>query len=233
MAITLRQSNALFTGGNVSASFAAWSPATVAGNLLLLFVHNFSAAAGTTWSATPAGYTAYSPTPFGYGSVNGQSGIFWKIAAGSDATPGVVTRSSGTANWETYAAEFNNPAGWVATPSDAEAHSAATGTAGVSKASGSTAALAQANELAVALLTPFSGTSLIPTFNGGFVLDTTISVADTMDVAWQETASTAALATTADWTGGTSTIAGCRIATFKTVASAVVKRQLAMSGVGR
>jgi hypothetical protein len=219
VAITTVQKNANITASGTSGTCPAWGTTTTAGNLLLIFINELGAFTGT-WSNTPTGYTAYSPSPFIYWTTPSDPyGIYWKIATGGDATPAAIGADGGSAGpWLIYTYEFSSPTGWLSTPNDAEIHSAASSTAVTSVASGSTATLAQANELAVAVHAR-SVVGSTTTFNGGFSNNDPSTGGDTrLSIATQETAATTALATTATWT--TSARAGVRIATFKTAAAA-------------
>lgn len=219
MAITTVQKNALTTASGTSGVCPAWGSATTAGNLLLIIINELGAFTGT-WSTPPSGYTAFAPTPFIYWTTPSDPyGIFWKIAAGSDATPANVGADSGVGGpWLIYTYEFSAPNGWLTTPNDAEAHSAAGSTAVTTIASGSTAALAQANELAVAVLArSVAGSAMTP--GGSWAINDPASGADIrLTVATQETAATTALTFSPTWT--TSARPGARIATFKTAAAA-------------
>lgn len=214
MAIIRVQKNGAFRAGTNSALMPAWGSTTVAGNLLLLVVSESSAANGT-WTTTPAGWTAFAPSPFTFNttSLDG-SGLFWKIAAGGDATPGTLAESGvNVADWTIYTYEFSSPTGWLSTPSDKEVHSAAGAVLGTTKASGSTATLAQANELCMSLLSTTNAVTAC-TFSAGYTLDNPATANGTSWVGWQEVNATTAQSTTATWTG--SQVNCCRIFTFKT-----------------
>lgn len=211
MAITLVQKNGANTTGAISATMPAWGVAPTAGNLLLVYCNEFGANLGT-WPTHPAGYTAITSTPFSYNSSTLDAyGLYWKIATGGDATPGAIGEGSGTANWTVYTFEFNSPTGWKTTPFDKEVHSVASGTGGVSKASGSTATTSQASELAIAMAAlSAAGTAL--TFSGSYVLATPTTNSGTTWLGWKELTTTGVQSTTASWT--TSRASGARIATF-------------------
>ena len=216
MAITLRQKNGSAQTGTLTAAPPAWGSATVAGNLLIMVGAEAAATAGT-WPTLPAGWNVFAPTPAVFASAAGNPyGIFWKIAAGTDATPGAYGESSSTQNWVTYTYEFVNPLGWIASAADVGACPAA-GVAAVTKASGSTATLAQAQELAIALMAGNAAVTAL-TFTNGYTVDLPGTSNGKMWFGWKETVSTAAESTTANWT--TSTPCGCRVATFKTSAAA-------------
>lgn len=219
MAIVRVQKNGLITASGTTGTCPAWGTPTTAGNLLLILINELGAFTGT-WNATPAGYTAFAPTPSIYWTTTTDPhGIYWKIATGSDATPGNIGADSGSGGpWVIYTVEYSSPNGWATTPNDAHVESPAGSTAVATKASGTSGTLAQSNELALAL-GAFSVVVTGLTFSNGYNLEGIPTGGDgTTQFAWQETASTAALSTTASWT--TNARPGIRIASFKTGAAA-------------
>lgn len=230
MTITLVQKNGANAIGTVSCTVPAWGSTTTAGNLLLVVVSD-ATQANTAWTAVPAGYTeVFSTNGFQF-DTNGFSryGLFWKIAAGSDATPGVCTCST-TSSWSAYTYEFSATDGWATSAFDTEAHSAGAGTLVTTLASGSTATLAQANELAVAVYAG-DGTNSALTFTNGYTNAIPTTNNTRLWLGWQETAATTAQSTTASWT--TSRRPGVRVATFMTGAAApITPRVMSAVGVG-
>jgi hypothetical protein len=148
MAITLVQSNGSASTGTLDATPPAWGTPTTAGNLLIIVGNEVNITTGA-WGTTPSGYTAFPTNAFTWYTtgIGGVHGGYWKIAAGSDATPGHWGETSSTQDYVTYTYEFACTTGWVASAIDKEVHSAATTVATTSKASGATATLSQPVEL--------------------------------------------------------------------------------------
>lgn len=220
MAITLRQSNAATTASATTGTSPAWGSTTVAGNLLLLVINETGGFTGT-WSGTPAGYTAVTATPSIYNTTTTSPfGIYYKIAAGGDATPGTIGADSGAGGpWSVYTYEFVSPTGWLAQGSvlDKVVTSAASSTSATSKASGSTGTLTQANELAISHAALEIGSAGFA-WTGSFTAAQPTGNVNYNYFGWQEVNATTALSTTPTWT--TADVAGARIATFMTAAAA-------------
>jgi hypothetical protein len=222
VAITLVQSNAATTASGTSGTSPAWGSTTAAGNLLLIVINETGGFTGV-WSTPPSGYTAIVSSPSIYHtSTTSPFGMFWKIAAGSDATPPSIGADTGSGGpWSIYTYEFHSPTGWVTSAFDKSVTSAASNTSAASKASGSTAALSQADELAVAHCA-LEAASAGFAWTGGFTAAQPTGATTYNYFGWQETAATTALSTTPTWT--TAQVAGCRIATFKVAAASTVTK---------
>lgn len=214
MTIAAVQKNAAATAAANSATMPAWGSTTTAGNLLLVIAMSTSCPAANTWTATPTGYTAVTTSPQSYDSAAPREAyaIFWKIAAGGDATPSVCSVSSGTPAWVVYTYEFAASFGWLVSPIDTQSASATSNTPGTTKNSGATAALAQTGELGFAVQAATAAVTAL-SFNNGYTVDNPASPNGKLWVGWQELAVTTAQNSTASWTG--SQISGCRVAMFK------------------
>lgn len=237
MAVALVQKNGAGPGSVAGAGVPpAWGATTTAGNLLLICGYDTSGTAGT-WNTTPSGYTLVTGDPFSMDTTPTVAlyGIYWKIAAGSDATPGNYGQSTGATNtYITYTYEFSSTTGWNVSPFDTSAGTAASATAVVTKASGSTATLAQASELAVAVFASKSVAASALTFSNGYTVDRPTSPSAAFWFGWKETSATTAESTTASWTGSES--CGVRVATFKTASAAAARpgqRVVRRVGAGR
>lgn len=213
MAITLVQKVGSANTGTLKATPPAWSTTPTLGNLLLV-CGTETLNSGSTWTA-PSGYTATASTPFLFWNAGNEasSGLYWKIAGASEATPGTYGDTTSTQDYVTYIYEFAAPGGWLVTPTDVEAHTAANATAVSTAASGSTAALAQADELAFAM-TALSAVVTALTFTNGYTVDRPTTANGKLWAGWKETAATTAENTTASWT--TAARANVKIVTFMT-----------------
>lgn len=235
MAITLVQKVGKVDTGLIKAIPPAWSTPTTAGNLLLIAACEVNGT-NNTWPTAPTGYTAAPSTPFIHynAGITGVHGLYYKIAAGADATPSTFGESSGTQDWVTYLFEFAAPGGWLALPADVEAHSAVRSTQFATPTATpavTTATLAQANELVFCLSAHDIATTL-ETHSGGLVIDRPTTANGKLWTSWVEVNATTAFSTTAVWT--TSARCGLKLQTFKTAAAGgAVARQLAATGVGR
>jgi hypothetical protein len=229
VAITLVQSNGSASTGTLDATPPAWGSSPVAGNLLIICCCEVNITAGT-WGTTPAGYTAMPFTPFQFytAGIGGVYGGYWKIAAGGDATPGHIGETTSTQDWVTYTYEFANPNGWLTSPVDQETHTAAGTATGTASASGSSGTLAQAQELAICIV-GHDVTVPSPAFTNGYVSAPPTTNNGKLGFAWQETASTAAVSTTASW----SVVAarwGVKQVTFMTATAAAPSATLQLPG---
>ena len=218
MSITLRQSNGTNLTANATGTSPAWGTTTVAGNLLILVVNTMSGTSLVTTNITGGGWTNVPTTLNYYTSGVDFAGIFWKIAAGSDSTPGTMS-DTGSPLWQIYTYEFVSTTGWAASPYDVTVNSGAAGSTAANKASGSTATLAQADELAIAINGAYVATRTGFAWTGGFTAAQPATNSVGLEFGWQETAATTALSTTPTWTTATYTVSW--IATFKTAAAAV------------
>jgi hypothetical protein len=199
VAITLVQKNGSVQTGTLAATPPAWSVATTAGNLLIIVCHE-QVGTNLTWPTVPAGYTAVTGTPFAYESAGGAVGLFWKIAAGGDATPGNIGETSSTQNYETYTYEFASSAGWQSPPVDVLVKTAASTATATSKASGSTAALAQADELVFGIAALYTAGTALSFASTALALATPTTSSTKLWVGRTESAATTAQGTTASWT---------------------------------
>lgn len=216
MAITRVQAVSSQNTG-VTLTNPSWGTNPVAGNLLIYIINestHFS-----SWTPTLNGWTAVSGTPFSYytGGPAAQ-GMYWKIAAGggSDGFP-TITDSSSSAVWTAYGYEFNAPNGWNSSPVDGNVHSAASSTAGTSKASGSTGLLAQPDELSFVMAAESVAVTGLTFATNTYTVDNPSTAFGMLWGAWLETSTNAAQQTTASWT--TSARAGVWVVTFKTAAT--------------
>lgn len=214
------QKNGSTSTGTLNATPPAWGSTTKAGNLLLVVGHEVNGTAGT-WPTTPAGYTGAGTTPFNYATTLSPAyGIFWKIAAGGDATPGNYGETSSTQDWVTYTYEFFYPGGWLASPVDSTNQTAQSNTSATTKAGGllTQMKLAPSTQLVVAILGGNAATSA-QSFDNGFFIDQPTTNSGKLVFTWLESVGSGAgpsglYPVTASWT--TSTPNGIKQATFMT-----------------
>jgi hypothetical protein len=183
----------------------------VEGNLIIVW--HFT---GDANSLGPSGYSeavALTDSPN-----TDQGALYYKVATASESTT-VTCTSSGSNEHMIYVGEFEGP--WNATPLDQVASNGpASGSDDVS--SGTTAATAQADELAVALFTAREDAALASSFTNSFV-----ELFDGVKTSWKTIAgaskvlsATGTVETTISWSdlAGQSGMGG--VATFKKQASA-------------
>lgn len=104
------QKNVATTASALSATMPAWGSTTTKGNLLVIYAMNRGTNVAIT--ANPSGYSASGNTPSFWNS--GQSFIYYKIAAGGEATPTTITRSGTLTSWTVYTYEYSaEPYGWL------------------------------------------------------------------------------------------------------------------------
>jgi hypothetical protein len=199
VSISRRQANGATGATGGTGTPPGWGTATVLNNLLLLIVNSRGGNTASDTAVAAAGWNRITDSPFNYYSGGSNyAGIYWKIAAGGDATPPAFT-DSGTPTWDIYTYEFASTTGWISSANDVTVHSAASNTAGTTKASGSSATLAQTDELALAINAASVARSAFA-FTGSFVIDLPTTNSTALEVGWYETAATTALATTPTWT---------------------------------
>ena len=215
MAITLVQKNGSASTGTLDATPPAWSSTTTAGNLLIIVGCEVNCT-NATWPTAPSGYTAFTSNAFTFyaAGIVGVYGGYYKIAAGSDATPGHYGETTGTQDWVTYTYEFNNPLNWKSPQADQECHTAASSTQVTSQVSANTGTLAQSQELAI-LISAHDVAVTAESYTNSFTVDRPGTSNGKLWFGWKETSVTTALNSTASWT--TLARVGVKIFTFKTV----------------
>lgn len=210
MSITRVQLNGSIPSG-ATGTCPAWAGGTPGvGNLLLLIMNMTGSGTFSDASVIAGGWTAVQDTAFDYNSANGIGGIYWMKAGASEPTPPSFT-GAGASAWHIYTYEFSATGGWPTNPLDQTVHSAPLGSTANSRASGSTSALSQPDELAIAVLM-VNNTITGITNTGAFVADLPTTNNSLLNVAWYETASTTALAVTFSW--GTARTPLAWVATF-------------------
>lgn len=181
-----------------------------AGNLIVIYAQGNGAEPAAA-SVSPTGFTQSNSTSSGSGT-NRHAVIFYKIAAGTEGSTFTVTWT-GVSSLQVHVSEWSTETGWATTPLDGIANTDDTGVAVETRSSGTTSAIAQSVELAVAGFgfgaDDVTGRSFTNSFSE-LDYDGTLTYSVT---AFKYTSIAEAIETTASWTS--TTRCGGIIATFK------------------